>query len=303
MAAHAATPIARDTFLIPGAFPKDQQPDGNSIVLVAPEGLIVIDTGRHAAHTQKIADFAQQQKKPVAAIVNTHWHLDHIGGNASLREQYPALHMYASAALAEAQQGFLKNYRAQLEGAIQQAPPTRDVSAWRAEMQLIDAGARLAPDRTIEATAATSIAGRKLVVHLEKNAATAGDVWIEDPATRVVIAGDLVTLPVPFLDTACPAQWRTALEHLAEASFDTLIPGHGRPMSRKDFETYRTAFSGLLACAASEQPAAVCAEHWTKDTGSLIEPEDRDRVGSMIDYYLKAALRAPASALPKYCSA
>jgi len=34
-----------------------------------------------------------------------------------------------------------------------------------------------------------------------------------------LIAGDLVTLPVPFLDTACPNGWRKALDTLDDQRF------------------------------------------------------------------------------------
>ena len=39
--------VAADTYFIPGAVPADRGPDGNTVVLVAPAGLIAIDTGRH----------------------------------------------------------------------------------------------------------------------------------------------------------------------------------------------------------------------------------------------------------------
>jgi glyoxylase-like metal-dependent hydrolase (beta-lactamase superfamily II) len=301
--ARAATPIAPNTFLIPGTFPKDRQPDGSSIVIVAPDGLIAIDTGRHETHTQQLIDFAGMQNKPIVAIINTHWHLDHIGGNALLRETYPRVRVYASGALEEAQTGFLENYRAQLEQAIVKASKPQDIAAWRAEMKLIDAGARLAPDETIDATSTRTIAGRKLVIHLERNAVTAGDVWVEDPATRVVVAGDLVTLPVPFFDTACPAQWEKALDHVAAAAFDTLIPGHGKPMRLPDFAAYRKAFADLRKCAASDQASGACAQQWIANAGTLIDPDDHDRVAPMLDYYLKHVLRADPASRPKYCSA
>ena len=37
-----------------------------------------------------------------------------------------------------------------------------------------------------------TVAGRRLQVNLAAYAATEGDVWIYDPALRLVIAGDLV---------------------------------------------------------------------------------------------------------------
>jgi len=56
-------------------------PDGNTVVIDAPDGLIVIDTGRHTQHSDKILAFARERKRPIAAIINTHWHLDHSSGN------------------------------------------------------------------------------------------------------------------------------------------------------------------------------------------------------------------------------
>jgi len=300
--AGTATPIERDIYLIPGTFPEGQQPDGNSVVLLAPNGLVVIDTGRHATHTQQIVDFAQARRRPIAAIVNTHWHLDHTGGNLLLREKYPDVRIYASGALQDALRGFLKDYRQQLEQAITQAQENQDVAGWRSEIRLIDAGAKLAPDQPIDASSTLEIAGRKLAVHLEHNAATAGDVWLEDPATHVVISGDLVTLPVPFFDTACPTQWQSALSHIAAVPFKTLVPGHGKPMSPQQFEAYRHAFSALLSCSDSKQPNSVCAEQWLDNAGALIDPEDRSRVGPMLDYYMQAVLRAPASELAQRCA-
>jgi glyoxylase-like metal-dependent hydrolase (beta-lactamase superfamily II) len=299
--AGTTTRIDRDTYLIPGAFPKDQQPDGNSIVLVASQGLIVVDTARHASHTQQIVDFARLQQRPVVAIVNTHWHLDHIGGNLLLREQYPGVRVYASDALRGALQGFLKSYRGQLEQAIAQAKEGQDISAWRNEIRLIDGGARLAPDQTIEDTSTLNIAGRTLTLHLERGAATAGDIWVEDPATNIVLTGDLVTLPVPFFDTACPERWEATLNRMAQTSFTTLIPGHGAAMRPQDFAAYRKAFSALLACAASTQPATACAQQWIGNAGTLLSDDDRTRVAPMLDYYMQAVLRN-RKGRPGYCS-
>src|SRR4051812_27690148 len=93
-----ATHIAKDVDLIPGRFVPGSQPDGNTIVFNATRGLIVIDTGRHPDHTNAILDFAKQRKRPVAAVVNTHWHLDHIGGNPVVRRAYPGVRIYASSA-------------------------------------------------------------------------------------------------------------------------------------------------------------------------------------------------------------
>src|SRR5205085_12303551 len=80
--------------LIPGAIPRGQSPDGNTIVLDAPDGLIVFDTGRHVEHAQAILDYAKQRGRPIAAIMNSHWHMDHVQGNADIRQVYPRAQVY-----------------------------------------------------------------------------------------------------------------------------------------------------------------------------------------------------------------
>lgn len=294
--------IAAGVDLIPGVFIPNHQPDGNTIVFSAPHGLIVMDTGRHAAHTQQILDYAEQRKQPIVAVINSHWHLDHIGGNQRIREKFPGVKIYASPAIDGAMHGFLANYRTQLEESIKEAKDETAKQSSRDEIAIIDSGKALYPDEVVSASATRDIAGRKLAFHLETNAVTAGDVWIYDPATRVVAAGDLVTLPVPFLDTACPARWKTALDELAKTDFTTLIPGHGKPMNHKQFETYHTAYSNLLACAASKSDKAVCIDGWITDAGDLLAGEARNFTKALLDYYVDNSLRADAAKTAKLCN-
>ncbi|TLY50788.1 MAG: MBL fold metallo-hydrolase [Gammaproteobacteria bacterium] len=293
--------IAPGVDLIAGSFVPNRQPDGNSLVLRARDGLVVIDTGRHAGHTQKILDYAKIVNLPIKAVINSHWHLDHIGGNPRVRAAFPEVKIYSSGAIDEAMHGFLANYRKQLEGAIAQSKDDAQIAAWRSEILLIDAGHALYPDVVIEKTQTRRIAGRELVLHLQAHAVTAGDVWVFDPSARVLAAGDLVTLPVPFLDTACPARWDTALDDLAHTEFKTLIPGHGAPMSRAQFATYRVAYANLLACAASDKTKTACADGWLADAKALLADADPAFVKRLLDYYIDNSLRVPTAQRDKLC--
>ena len=299
----AASLIAPGTFLVKGEAAPNRQPDGNSIIIEAPKGLIVFDTGRHREHTQQLLDFARTEGRPIAAIINSHWHLDHVGGNPQLRAAFPDVPVYASDAINAARTGFLADYRAQLVTEIANAAKKPDAQAsMRAEIALIDAGTALGPTETIRASGPMTLAGRSLQVHLESHAVTTGDVWVFDPETRLLLAGDLVTLPAPFFESACPSRWQASLAHLDKTPFERLVPGHGAPMRRQQFTAYRRAFSKLLACAGGNASKAECVDGWIGDAAALIDSKDVSYARTLIDYYLTNYLRNPSERIRKFCA-
>ena len=81
--------IAPGVELLRGAMLPERGPDGNTVVFDAPQGLVVIDTGRHAWHSDAILALAKAKDRPIAAIVNTHWHLDHTSGNGRIKSALP----------------------------------------------------------------------------------------------------------------------------------------------------------------------------------------------------------------------
>jgi glyoxylase-like metal-dependent hydrolase (beta-lactamase superfamily II) len=298
----SAAALAAGIELLPGRFVAGEQPDGNTLVFDGADGLVVFDTGRHALHTRQIVDYARARDRPIVAIFNSHWHLDHVGGNAMLRKAFPAARVYASDAIEDAMRGFLAGYRAQIEEVLARpdGDATRNASL-RDELALIDAGPALYPDERIVKGGMQRVAGRRVQIGLENRAVTAGDVWLFDPATHVLAAGDLVTLPAPLFDTACPRRWKTALMHLGRIDFATLVPGHGAPMTRAQFTTYRSAFDRLLACAASARAKASCIDGWIGDAGSLVPAADVTLARGLLDHYIDNSLRADAAKTRGLC--
>src|ERR1700730_4654804 len=169
--ASAASLIAPGTYLVAGEATPNRQPDGNSIIIVAPKRLIVFDTGRHKEHSQQLLDFAREQNRPIAAIINSHWHLDHVGGNPLLRAAFPDIRVYASSAIDAARSGFLADYRAHLATELDSSAKKPEAQeSLRAEIALIDAGAALGPTDVIAKSAPLIIAGRSLQLPLESHA-------------------------------------------------------------------------------------------------------------------------------------
>jgi glyoxylase-like metal-dependent hydrolase (beta-lactamase superfamily II) len=270
--------VAAGVWLIPGGIPPRREPDGNTVIFIGPTGLTVMDTGRHPWHRQAILDFAAQRKAPVVAIVNSHWHLDHTGGNAALKRAYPAAKVYASGAVEGALKGFLPKSAKDTQDylASGQADPAT-AEDLKGDLAVMSDPAALIPGVRIEGDRALDLGGRRLQAHLARNAATAGDVWLFDPATRTVAAGDLVTLPAAFLDTACPAGWRAALDVIWRTPFRRLVPGHGPVMDRGMFGAYRSAFGALIDCVAGQTPKKACAAAWTQAVQPLLGPGELDR--------------------------
>ena len=290
----ALTPAATDGFtVIPGSFETDRQPDGNTVVFDAPEGLVVLDTGRHPEHSGKILEFAERAGKPIVAVINSHWHLDHVSGNPRLRAAHPGLKVYASDAIDGAMHGFLADSRKQATALLGSNEfPDSMKAEIRADIATIDSGKAIYPDVVVAQSGEVVLGGRKLQLGLA-HAATRGDLWVYDPANYFLATGDLVTLPVPFLDTACAAGWSKELERLDGLDFERFVPGHGRRMSHPQFTTYRHGFDALVACANSGADKKACADGWVRDVGELLDERDRTRVGGMLEYYV-GVLRDPA---------
>lgn len=309
LAAEAGTPlqpqpITEGIWLIPGSFPETREPDGNTIIFDAAEGLIVMDTGRHIWHRQAILDFATATGKPIAAIINSHWHLDHTSGNADLKRAYPQTRVWGTTAIDGAVRDFFpdsakmgRDYLASGQALPELAEDVRN------DLAVMDNVEALRPDIAVTESGSHRISGKKLHIHLAAHAATEGDVWVFDPQSGVVAAGDLITLPVPFLDTACVKGWQNELDAIGMVPFTTVIPGHGAPMSREQFGLYRTAFNSFTDCAKSVRETSDCATEWVQATAPLRapEPDDDPRATGMAEYYAGMLRRNGGNS--KFCKA
>jgi glyoxylase-like metal-dependent hydrolase (beta-lactamase superfamily II) len=282
--------------------PLDKGPDGNSIFLDAPDGLILVDTGRHPAHAAKLLAYAKARGRPIAAIVNTHWHLDHTTGNYDIRQVYPQAQVYTTTAIEGALVGFLGRNRAEADRLLADPKtlPERKAEILRGR-SVIDNPDRLRPTVPVTASGPMRIAGRKFDVHVASFAATEADLWLYDRKTRLAIVGDLVVDIVPFMDTACPGGWKKALEEVAATPFITLIPGHGAPMDRGQFMTWKNAFDRFVDCGDSSRPAQECVAGWKRDAAPFIEAAHQEYVAEAAAYYIETRLRSSPDEQQKYC--
>ena len=158
----------------------------------------------------------------------------------------------------------------------------------------------LVPDVAIEKPAIIPLRGRNLELRPARRAATETDIWLWDPRGRTAIVGDLVTLPVPFLDTACPTGWQGALAEVAAVAPAQIVPGHGPVLTPAEFGLYRSAFEALLDCSAGTTARETCVDRWVAGLGRADQPGRAARARAMLAYYIHERLR-PAAKRSEYC--
>ncbi|GGR21512.1 MBL fold metallo-hydrolase [Deinococcus ruber] len=81
-------PLSDDAFLFPGAV--------NSLVFASDSGgALLVDTGLDESHARKLLRAVQDAGLTPSAVLNTHSHADHHGGNAFILKRFPELEIYA----------------------------------------------------------------------------------------------------------------------------------------------------------------------------------------------------------------
>lgn len=277
--------IGGATFLIGGTFAPGRSPDGNSLILYGPEGAFLIDSGRHADHLTAIKQgFSGIGMAPVA-IINTHWHLDHVSGNPALKAAFPDIKVYATSAIDGALTGFLAKSAASSRKALAEGSiPVSAIAEVEGDLATIARGSELRPDIVLDESRDMAIAGRPLSLRVAYHAVTERDLWIYDAAEKRAIVGDLVTVPVPFLDTACPDGWLKALDEVAASGAEQIIPGHGPIMPIADFNRWHAAFGDFIACAKGASALETCSAGWLAGAAKWIG-SDTARAKAMAEYY------------------
>ncbi|MDE2439873.1 MAG: quinoprotein relay system zinc metallohydrolase 1 [Betaproteobacteria bacterium] len=184
----------------------------NTAFIVAPQGVIVIDSGPSLRYGQQMRQaIAQVSDKPVVLVINTHHHPDHFLGNQAFAD-------VPIGALAETRQGIVSEGNAFAENLFRMS------GDWMKGTEV------QAPSRTLSA-GKLEVAGRTL--HLVAlNGHTGADLVVIDESSGVMFAGDLVfNGRAPTTPHADVGHWLTALDRLETLVRDegvrVLVPGHG----------------------------------------------------------------------------
>ncbi|MGB4072518.1 alkyl/aryl-sulfatase [Pseudomonas sp.] len=238
---------------------------GNVVMIEAPEGLIIVDTGESVSESRKImAEFRKITDKPVKAVVYTHFHPDHINGVKAFvsEEQVKSgeVQIYAQETLQEnvVTQGALVGPILGLRsgytfGAALPASDTEGMNGGIGPLAKVEASTFIAPTITFKDKLDTTIAGLP-VQFLHAPSEAPDEIVLYLPGNRVLISAEVdqgPTLPnihtlrgTKFRD---PVLWVNSLDKLRAFQAEHMVPLHGRPVSgaQKVEEVLRMTRDGI----------------------------------------------------------
>jgi glyoxylase-like metal-dependent hydrolase (beta-lactamase superfamily II) len=234
---------------------------GNAGFVVGDEGVLVVDTFlTPAALEDLIGVIATETKQPIKYALNTHYHLDHTGGNQVLAAR--GVPIIGHEKLMEWQT--VKNRR--FLPATEELQKRRDAAAKQLSETPADQADKRAPIErqirrfdallTIKLTnpsvtfAAGSVRlylGKREVILFTLPGHTGGDVLAYVPDANVVFMGDMGwRKTLPNLVDATVNDWITSLDSvLAQYPNARFVPGHGEVATAAEMKEFRDYLDDL----------------------------------------------------------
>jgi cyclase len=276
------TKVAANVYAALRTEPPGLTVNANSVFIINETDVVVVDTTlTPSSAKENIRLLKSITSKPVKYVINTHWHDDHIMGNSAYREAFPGVEFIAhtntrtylpttglsNRKQAMSEQGypqFIKALKSRLEkNESVSGGPMNDEErvTYTSDVQIAESymaenpGVEIVLPTTTVADKLTLQRGRRTIeiLHLGRGH-TSGDLVVFLPREKLVVAGDLVVWPVPYVGTpqSHPSDWSTTLRKMIALKPKVVIPGHGPVLKNS---TYITQLSDLFS-SISEQVEA-----------------------------------------------
>jgi glyoxylase-like metal-dependent hydrolase (beta-lactamase superfamily II) len=226
---------------------------GNTLVVIGRDAVLVVDTGQFAELAARmIADIRKRTDRPVRWVVNTHWHGDHLLGNAAFVDAFPGVsivnHVETRRLSDKSYEGFaakaakeFPQYVTDMRAAVARGTrksgallTAEDKEYYARQADEIEAFLRQLPamryvraDAMFDRELRVDLGGREVrILHLGRGN-TGGDTVVLVPDAKVVAAGDLVVYPTPYSFGSWLAEWPDTLAQVEALGATSIVHGHG----------------------------------------------------------------------------
>ena len=187
---------------------------GDVAVRVTPAGLILIDDKFAIQTPDVLAAVKTVSPLPIKYLLNSHHHGDHASGNQIIRDQL-GIDIIAH-----------KNIRANF-------------------LRIKQPGE---PNITFSDQGAVYLGGVEVQLYWLGRGHTNGDTVIYFPDLKTVHTGDLIIDGMPVIDYpggGSAIEFIQTIDNLLKMDFDTMIPGHGKIMTKDEVRAYRVRFQTM----------------------------------------------------------
>lgn len=240
---------------------------GNTTLAVGSDGLIVVDTQFAPLYPKLKAKISEISTQPIKYVIDTHYHGDHTGGNASFAKDGATL---------VAQENVAKRL---------QSPPPGPTGAPGQP-----APAEAIPTKTYGDKLTLMVKGQTARLTHIPNAHTDGDTVVYFPGANVISTGDIVSSQAyPNIDVAVGGGINgmiSAVDQILKMGNATtkIVPGHGHATDKAGVREYRTMLVTArtliqkeIAAGKSEDqmfadhPLAELDKKWMPDPSSAMQ--------------------------------
>jgi glyoxylase-like metal-dependent hydrolase (beta-lactamase superfamily II) len=240
------------------------QPRGNVGIIEQSAGIVLFDSGGSPAAADEIIAFVHNRsKKPVTAIILSHWHGDHVLGVSRLLEAWPKARVISTRSTrdllaspqtdrfmpgddADANARYMANNQSSIDFLESTAKDESLEARDRAGFALaakeytqfareMSVAHRVAPNEVFDTRIELADATTPVEIRYFGRANTAGDAIAWLPRQRIVFSGDVVVAPIPYGFNTYPGDWIHVLDGLSTLDFSVLVPGHGSPQRDHNF--------------------------------------------------------------------
>jgi cyclase len=219
---------------------------GNTAVFVGTTGVVVVDTKNPGWGQPILNKIKELTPKPVATIINTHTHGDHVSGNV----EFPAT---VDIVVQENTRTNMNKMAAATGIATPAGGPAPNIFAAN--------GGKGLPTKTFKDRLTLGKGADQIDLYYFGRGHTNGDAFVVFPALRVMHAGDIFARKgPPLLDANNGGSGVAIGDTLAKAAagiknVDRIITGHSTVMTWNDLREYVTFNKDFLAWAQAEMKA------------------------------------------------